>query len=97
MKAGTPSDTNVISQDIPDACRRTSRTGLGLLPGLVVAIWVDRVVAEELAGEVEDADVAVVDEDSDAGSGEAAADAEVADLAGVADGEFAVEVDGVAS
>jgi hypothetical protein len=47
--------------------------------GLVVAAWVDGELAEELAGGgVDDAEVQVVDEQDDVGSGVGSADADVA-------------------
>jgi hypothetical protein len=53
-------------------------------------------LAEQFAGGgVDDADVQVADEQQDAGSGVGAADADVVELAGVAEADFAVGVDAV--
>ena len=63
---------------------------------LVVLVWVDGEVAEELAGDgVDDADVEVLDEQDDVGSGVGSADADVAELAGYAQGDGAGLVDAV--
>lgn len=58
--------------------------------GLPVAAGVERQVAQELAGGgVDDADVQVLDEQQDMGSGAGPADADVVELAGVAKGDGA--------
>src|SRR5438128_6804844 len=62
--------------------------------GLVVASWVDGEVAEEFSGGgVNDADVEVVDEQDDVGSGVGSADADVAEPTGDAQGDAAGFVD----
>ena len=64
--------------------------------GLVVAGGVDGELAEEFAGEgVDDADVEVLGEEQDVGSGVGSADADVAQLAADADGDAAGLVDPV--
>jgi|SRR3954449_10917037 hypothetical protein len=64
--------------------------------GLVVAARVDGQVAKEFAGGgVDDADVEVLDEHEDVGSGVGPADADVAELAGDAQGDGAGFADGV--
>jgi hypothetical protein len=64
--------------------------------GLVVPGWVDDQVADEFAGGgVDDADVQVVDEHEDRGSGVVAADAGVVERAADPQGEFAVGIDAV--
>ena len=61
---------------------------------MVVASWVDGQVAEEFAGGgVDDADVEVVDEQDDVGSGVGSADADVAQSAVDAQGDGAGFVD----
>ena len=66
--------------------------------GLVVAVGVEGEAAEEVAGfGVDDADVAVGDEGEDAGAGVCAAEADVSELAVVADGDDAAGVDAVAA
>ena len=58
--------------------------------GLVVAAGVEGELAEKLAGGLgDDADVQVLGEDEDLGSGVLAADADVVELAGVAEGDGA--------
>ncbi len=74
---------------------------LGSLPGsflgLVVLGRVDGELGEEFTVVVDDAHVAVGDEEHDAGAGVAAADAEVAELGLVAQGDVAAGVDAVAA
>jgi hypothetical protein len=66
--------------------------------GLVVAGGVEGELAEEFAGGgVDDADVEVVDEDQDVGSGVGSPDADVVQAAGVAEGDHAGVVDPVAA
>ena len=67
------------------------------LLGLVVAGGVEGEPAEQLAGVVEDPDVSPGDEHGDGLAGVATAHADVVEVSGVADGELAVAVDGVAS
>ena len=58
--------------------------------GLVVARWVEGQFAQEFAGCLaDDPDVQVLGEDEDLGSGVGAADADVVELAGVAEGDGA--------
>jgi hypothetical protein len=68
----------------------------GSFLGLVVLGWVDGELGEEFAVFVEDADVAVGDEQHDPGAGVAAADAEVAELGLVAQRDVAAAVDAIA-
>jgi hypothetical protein len=66
--------------------------------GLVVAAGVEGQGAEELAGGgAHDPDVQVLDEQDDVGSGVGPADADVVELAGVAEGDAAGVVDDVAA
>ena len=65
--------------------------------GLVVPAGVEGELADELAGVVEDSDVSSCDEHGDGLVGVASSDADVVEASGVADGEFAVAVDGVVS
>ena len=66
--------------------------------GLVVASWVDFEVAEKFSGGgVDDADVEVVDEQDDVGSGVGPADADVVESAVNAQGDDAAGVDAVVS
>jgi len=65
--------------------------------GLVVAGGVEGELADELAGVVEDSDVSSGNEHGDGFAGVASSDADVVETSGVADGEFAVAVDGVVS
>ena len=61
--------------------------------GLVVAAWVEGEAAQELAGGgVDDADVQVLHEHQDVGSGVGPADAEVVEPAAVAQGDGATAV-----
>ena len=61
---------------------------------MVVASWVDGELAEELAGGgVDDADVEVLDEQEDVGSGVGSPDSDVAQSAGHAQGDGACLVD----
>jgi hypothetical protein len=63
---------------------------LGFAGGLVVAVWVEDKVAEELAGGgVDDADVQVLGQQQDAGSGVGSADADVVEAAAGAQGDVA--------
>ena len=76
----------------PEICR------FGLLlcvpSGLVVLAWVDDEVTQDLAGGgVHDGDVEVLDEKDDVGSGVGSSDADVAELAGDAEGDAAGFVD----
>ena len=62
----------------------------GCSGGLVVAVRVEDEVAEELSGGgVDDADLEVLDEQDDVGSGVGSAGADVVESAGVAQGEAA--------
>ena len=64
--------------------------------GLVVAVGVDGELSEEFAGDgVDDSDVEVLDEQDDVGSGVGSSDADVAELAGDAEGDGAGLVDTV--
>ena len=64
--------------------------------GLVVAAGVDGQFAEEFAGGgVDDADVQVVDEHDDVGSGVGSSDPDVVEFAGDAEGDDAGFVDAV--
>jgi hypothetical protein len=65
--------------------------------GLVVPGGVEGELADEFAGVVEDSDVSSGDEHGDGLAGVASSDADVVEASGVADGEFAVAVDGVVS
>ena len=59
-------------------------------------VWVDGEFAEEFAGDgVDDADLEVVDQQDDVGSGVGSSDADVAELAGDAQGDGAGLVDAV--
>ncbi len=70
----------------------------GCAGGLVVAGWVDGEVAEEFAGGgVNDADVEVVDEENDGGSGVDSSDADMVEAAVDAQGHDAGVVDAVVS
>jgi len=90
-----------MSQDIEDTLnphrvRVFSSGGRGAAGGLVVPGGVDVEFAEELAGGgVDDADVQVVDERQDAGSGVGAAGADVEQAAAGAQGDGAAGVDAV--
>jgi len=62
--------------------------------GLVVAVGVEDQLADELAGAgVDDADLQVLDEEQDAGSGVGPADADVVEFPVVAEGDEAGGVD----
>ena len=64
--------------------------------GLVVAVRVEGELAQELAGGgVDDADVQVLDEEQDVGSGVGPADADVVEPAAVAEGDGAGGADDV--
>ena len=66
------------------------------MDGLVVAGGVDDQLAQQLAGgRVDDADVEVLDEQQDGGSGVGSPDTDVVEAAGDPQGEFAVGVDAV--
>jgi hypothetical protein len=66
------------------------------MDGLVVAGGVDDQLAQQLAGgRVDDADVEVVDEQQDGGSGVGSADADVVEAAVDPQGDLAVGVDAV--
>ena len=74
--------TNVMSQDIADTrtcgCRFGCCSFRGAC-GLVVLVGIDDQLSQELAGGgVDDADVEVLDEQEDAGSGVGSPDADVA-------------------
>ena len=61
---------------------------MALVSGLVVAVWVDGELAEEFAGDsVHDADVEVVDEQDDVGSGVGSPDTYVMHVAVDAQGD----------
>ena len=63
---------------------------------MVVLAGVDGELAEEFAGDgVDDADVEVLDEQDDVGSGVGSSDADVAEFAGHAQGDAAGLVDAV--
>jgi hypothetical protein len=65
---------------------------------LVVAAWVDGQIAQDFSGGgVDDGDVEVLDEQDDVGSGVGSSDADVAQLAGHAQGDAAGLVDLVAA
>lgn len=65
---------------------------------MVVAGGVDRECSEEFSGGgIDDANVEVVDEEDDVGSGVGSSDADVAELAGDAEGDDAGGVDAVVS
>jgi hypothetical protein len=81
-----------MSRDIVDRSLRTCRT---LVVGLVGAFGVDAVLGDEFSVAGEHADVAVVDEEEDTAAFVCASDAEVAEFAGVAEGDFAGLVDAV--
>jgi hypothetical protein len=88
---------------IVDRCVRSSFTkslsfgrGISLFPGLVVLVGVDGVFGEDLAGGPGcDDGVWAVHEQDDRGVFVSSSDAEVAEPAGVADGDGAAGVDGV--
>jgi hypothetical protein len=61
--------------------------------GLVVLVRVEGEFAEQFAGGVDDADVEVLDEEQDVGAGVGPADADVVELAVVAQGDDAGVVD----
>ena len=99
-----------MSRDIEDTPNPPSGLGLSAFGrgpgcgsgrpsgGLAVAAWVEGELAQELAGGgVDDADAQVLDEQDDVGSGVSAADADVVELAGVAEGDVAGGVDDVAA
>ena len=70
----------------------------GCSGGLVVAAGVEGEVAEDFAGDrVDDADVKVLDDQGDVGSGVGSADADVVESAVVAEGDAAGCVDAVVS
>src|SRR4051812_1142166 len=69
----------------------------GSFLGLVVLGRVDGELGEEFAVVVDDAYVAVGDEQHDAGAGVAAADAEVSELGLIARGAVAAAVDAIAA
>jgi hypothetical protein len=67
--------------------------GVFFLVGSVVAVRVDGVLAEDFAGVgVDDGDGVVVDEEERGSAGVVAADAEVVEFAGPAEGEFSAAV-----
>jgi hypothetical protein len=69
---------------------------VGWVDGLVVAVGVDDQLAQQLAGgRVDDADVEVVDEQQDGGSGVGSADTDVVEVAVDPQGDLAVGVDAV--
>jgi hypothetical protein len=91
-----------MSQDIEDSANLHVFRGVFLWParclaaGLVVAVGVEGELAQELAGGgVDDADVQVLDEEQDAGSGVGPADADVVELSVVAEGNEPGGVDAV--
>jgi hypothetical protein len=93
-----------MSRDIVlDESRHSSRrvrpsAGLFGFVGPVVAVWVDVVGAKNFAGVlVGDGGLGVVGEDEDGFPCVVVADAEVVELAGSAEGEFAEFVDDVAA
>jgi len=66
------------------------------MSGLVVLVWVDGELAEEVTGDgVDDSDVEVLDEQDDVGSLVGSADADVAESAVVSQGDGAGFVDAV--
>ena len=69
--------------------------GAGWSAGALVALgWVERQLADELSGDgVDDADVEVLDQDEDAGSGVGSSDADGVELTAVAQGDLAGLVD----
>ena len=85
-----------MSQDICKARTHGSGFGPWSFSGLVVLVEVDGELSEEFAGDgVDDSDVEVLDEQDDVGSGVGSADADVAELAGDAEGDGAGLVDAV--
>src|SRR5262245_27099258 len=84
-----------MSQDIGDTLNPRVAGCFALL-GLVVAGGVEGEFADERSGRrVGDSDVKIIDDDRDAGSGVGSSDADVVESPGVAQGEFAVLIDGV--
>ena len=78
--------------------RIRSVSRLGWILGLVIPGRVEGEVAEEFAGGlVDDADVEVLDQQQDVGSGVGSSDADVVDAAVVADGDNAGAVDAAAA
>jgi len=76
----------IVSQDIVDVCLRTSWTGWQPLR-LVVAGWVEGELAKQRPVAGEDADAEAGDQDGDFGSGVPSSDADVVELAAVAQGD----------
>jgi hypothetical protein len=83
-----------MSQDIEDTANLRMVRGIFLWParslagGLVVAVGVEDQLAQEFAGAgVDDADVQVLDQEQDAGSGVGPPDADVVEPAVVAEGD----------
>jgi hypothetical protein len=90
--ATRPSDTSVMSRDIPDSPdpRWVRALFVSGCLGLVGAGGVEGEVAQDFAGGgVDDADVEVVDEHDDGGSGVGSSDADFVEVAVVAEGDFA--------
>jgi len=83
---------------VGSAVRHLAR-GSGWSSGSLVALgWVEGEFAEEFAGGgVDDADVEILDQNGDAGSGVGSADADGVELAAVAQGDLAGLVDAVVS
>src|SRR3954452_22082542 len=87
----------VISQDIGDTLNPRQVLGSGFLSflGLVVAAGVEGELGEQSAGGGgDDADVEVLDEDENVGSGVGSSDADVVESAVVPEGDDAGVVDG---
>src|SRR5262245_13990369 len=83
-----------MSRDIVEACLKTSSPGWQPL-WLVIAGWVQGELAQQRPAGGEDADVEVGDQDDDLGSSVPSPDADVVELAAVAQGDGAAAVDGV--
>jgi hypothetical protein len=92
----------VMSQDIEDTANLHRVRGVFLRPawcfagGLGALVRVEGELAEELAGAgVDDADVQVLDQEKDAGSGVWASDADVVEASLVAEGDESGVIDAV--
>jgi hypothetical protein len=84
-----------LSQDIPDACRKTLWTRPASVEGLVVADWVDGQRTEELALLGHNPDLSASHEDMDGFVPVSCSDADVSEAAAVAQGDRAGLVDAV--
>ncbi len=87
----------VVSRDIPDGCRETSRTRLSTptrsFLGLVGLVGIEGELGEVFAVFGDDAHVAVSDEQEYSGAGVTASHAEVQEVGAVAQGDLARLVD----